>query len=200
MPMTPEDVRAKQFATVRMRTGYDMEEVDAFLDEIEAEVARLSTENERLRDEAVQARTSLAEAEERAVAAPVPAPSAAPAPPPGEQALKMLEMAQKTADDTVADARTKADAMLAEAAAAAEEQTRVLETERTELEGRVAQLRAFEKEYRSRLRSYLQGQLSELDGHRTAAPPAAPTGGPADEATAGAPQQTALDEAPAGTA
>ena len=36
MPLTPEDVRNKQFRTVRLREGYDEDEVDAFLDEVEA--------------------------------------------------------------------------------------------------------------------------------------------------------------------
>lgn len=41
MPLTPEDVRNKQFTTVRLREGYDEDEVDAFLDEVEAELTRL---------------------------------------------------------------------------------------------------------------------------------------------------------------
>ena len=36
MPLTPADVRNKQFSTTRLRPGYDEEEVDAFLDEVEA--------------------------------------------------------------------------------------------------------------------------------------------------------------------
>ncbi len=31
MPLTPADVRNKQFSTTRLRPGYDEEEVDAFL-------------------------------------------------------------------------------------------------------------------------------------------------------------------------
>src|SRR6516165_8045322 len=49
MPLTPADVRNKQFSTTRLRPGYDEEEVDAFLDEIEAELDRLIQENEELR-------------------------------------------------------------------------------------------------------------------------------------------------------
>ncbi|CAM5226349.1 Cell cycle protein GpsB [Streptomyces griseoloalbus] len=49
MPLTPEDVRNKQFTTVRLREGYDQDEVDAFLDEVEAELTRLLRENEDLR-------------------------------------------------------------------------------------------------------------------------------------------------------
>ena len=49
LPLTPADVRNKQFSTTRLRPGYDEEEVDAFLDEVEAELDRLIQENEELR-------------------------------------------------------------------------------------------------------------------------------------------------------
>ena len=49
MPLTPEDVRNKRFTPVRLREGYDMGEVDQFLDEVEAELERLTVENEELR-------------------------------------------------------------------------------------------------------------------------------------------------------
>src|ERR1700731_3496039 len=49
MPLTPADGRNKQFSTTRLRPGYDEEEVDAFLDEVEAELDRLIQENEELR-------------------------------------------------------------------------------------------------------------------------------------------------------
>src|SRR5579859_344224 len=49
MPLSPADVRNKQFSTTRLRPGYDEEEVDAFLDEVEAELDRLIQENEELR-------------------------------------------------------------------------------------------------------------------------------------------------------
>lgn len=49
MSLTPADVRNKQFSTTRLRPGYDEEEVDAFLDEVESELDRLIQENEELR-------------------------------------------------------------------------------------------------------------------------------------------------------
>ena len=49
MPLTPEDVSNKRFTPVRLREGYDMGEVDQFLDEVEAELARLTSENDDLR-------------------------------------------------------------------------------------------------------------------------------------------------------
>src|SRR3954451_4389061 len=48
MALTPEDVSNKRFTTVRLREGYDMTEVDQFLDEVEAELRRLHGENEDL--------------------------------------------------------------------------------------------------------------------------------------------------------
>ena len=49
MPLTPEDVANKQFTSTRLKPGYDETEVDEFLDEVEAELARLTRENEDLR-------------------------------------------------------------------------------------------------------------------------------------------------------
>lgn len=49
MPLTPEDVSNKRFTPVRLREGYDMGEVDQFLDEVESELSRLTRENEELR-------------------------------------------------------------------------------------------------------------------------------------------------------
>ena len=41
MPLTPEDVRNKQFSTVKFKEGYNEDEVDEFLDQVEAELNRL---------------------------------------------------------------------------------------------------------------------------------------------------------------
>ena len=49
MPLSPEDVQNKEFTTVRLREGYDMQEVDEFLDEVEAELTRMHRENDELR-------------------------------------------------------------------------------------------------------------------------------------------------------
>jgi DivIVA domain-containing protein len=49
MSLTPEDVSNKRFTPVRLREGYDMGEVDAFLDEVEAELVRLLSENDDFR-------------------------------------------------------------------------------------------------------------------------------------------------------
>ena len=52
-----------------------------------------------------------------------------------------------------------------------------LENERQVLERKVEGLRAFEREYRSRLKSYLETQLRELEGRTSEAPAAQSSGG-----------------------
>src|SRR4051812_50041742 len=66
MPLTPEDVRNKQFTTVRLREGYDEDEVDAFLDEVEAELTRLLRENEDLRAKLAAATRAAAQSQQQA--------------------------------------------------------------------------------------------------------------------------------------
>lgn len=50
--MTPADVERQRFTTTRLMPGYSMDEVDAFLDQVRDEMARLIRE----RDEARAAR------------------------------------------------------------------------------------------------------------------------------------------------
>ena len=215
MPLMPADVRNKQFATTRLRPGYDEEEVDAFLDEVETELERLLQENQELRAKlaerpgtpAVPALGSaLTEpAPERMAAEPVlPGPQRTPAPTlmgvPGQEpsmdtVARVLVLAQQTADQALADARRgagetlgrarrAADEILGKARAEAEQITSdaraigeslqrdaqeryhqamgSLVHEREELERRVDDLRAFERDYRSRLKAYLENQLRDL--------------------------------------
>src|ERR687898_129361 len=98
MPLTPEDVQNKEFTTVRLREGYDMQEVDEFLDEVETELSRMHRENEELRDKlaAVTRGGGLASAAGPMGApqrpaegqGPKPPPSAAPTPGPTRSSAK----------------------------------------------------------------------------------------------------------------
>jgi DivIVA domain-containing protein len=214
MPLTPADVRNKQFSTTRLRPGYDEEEVDAFLDEVEAELDRLIQENEELR-------AKLAEVLRGGkMAAPLTSPHMdSPELMPSEPlrveperrpepmmkssaednmdtAARVLALAQQTADQAIADARREADETLSRARREADDlltkarrqseqitsdaraRAESLERDaqerhrqamgslvqsREELERRVDDLRAFEREYRSRLKAYLEGQLRDLE-------------------------------------
>jgi DivIVA domain-containing protein len=215
MPLTPADVRNKQFSTTRLRPGYDEEEVDAFLDEVEAALDELIQDNEELRAKLAEvlrgkppvSLTPQAEVPEMMQPEPIrhePEPRPEPvmlAPRrPSEDnmdtAARVLALAQQTADQAIADARREADETLgrarreaddiltkarrqaeqvtSDARARAESLERdaqerhrqamgSLVQSREELERRVDDLRAFEREYRSRLKAYLEGQLRDLE-------------------------------------
>ena len=231
MPLTPEDVSNKRFTPVRLREGYDMGEVDQFLDEVEAELARLTKENDDLRSKLAAAQSSsgapsfakpVAEPEPEtqampAAPAPVAAPVTASAPAASgdstvsggvetirvetvgqasNAAARLLEIATRNADEVVegakndadkivGEARTKAERLESEAKAKADRlesdaRTRAqmldsetaerrqqlfgdLEREKDKLTAEVETLRSFEREYRSRLKSYFTQQLEALN-------------------------------------
>ena len=228
MPLTPEDVRNKRFTPVRLREGYDMGEVDHFLDEVEAELERLTVENEELRAKVAAASTGeptgLIPAITQATPAvqptpavqepvaytppapeptPVPTPAAAPetsrpAPSMGDassaaarlleiasaNADQLMEAAKDEADRIVGEARTKAERLTNEARGKADrletdariraqkldEETNerrsqavaTIERERYEMQREVEHLRAYEREYRARLKNSFQSQLDQL--------------------------------------
>jgi DivIVA domain-containing protein len=143
MPLTPEDVSNKRFTPVRLREGYDMGEVDQFLDEVESELARLTRENEDLRSKLSAAQQGGGSQESSAPAAakaaePTPEPTPAPAPAPvvaaaptetikvttvGEAssaAARLLEIATRNADELVGEAKDEADKIIGEARTKAE--------------------------------------------------------------------------------
>jgi DivIVA domain-containing protein len=246
MPLTPEDVRNKRFTPVRLREGYDMGEVDQFLDEVEAELERLTKENDDLRAKLTAAQSSQppavslpaqpVEPPKPAIPEPVvaPPPVVAPTPTPvgasigggapgtvGEAstaATRLLEIATRNADELVAEAKDNADRIIGEARTKAERiqsearskierlesdaRTRSekldaetaarrsqlfgdLERQRNGLEREVENLRAFEREYRSRLKAYFEQQLQALEGKTDTggSTNAALTGGPNSETT-----------------
>jgi DivIVA domain-containing protein len=129
--------------------------------------------------------------------APVPAPQPVMAPEPmrpaaqleaaavqgqgPEAAAGMLALAQKLHDEYVRNGEQQRDRIVNEArehaqrlVREAEEKQRQtlgsLEQERSLLERKIDELRAFEREYRSRLKSYLEGQLRELEAKAAVVP------------------------------
>src|SRR5690349_7298674 len=223
MPLTPADVHHVAFKKPPIgKRGYDEEEVDAFLDEVERELARLIEENNELRAQAERGggrgggggsdprlaaeladmKSQLDRVQREKVAAEQAARSmqneleqvratggsVVGATGDGEQqALRVLMMAQRTADDHVNDARREADKLLSDARAKAEEVTREarakadalerdarqrhqeamggLDAKRTALQKHIEELKQFEREYRTRLRAYLESQLRDLGDH-----------------------------------
>jgi len=266
MPLTPADVHNVAFSKPPIgKRGYNEDEVDAFLDLVEAELARLIEENEDLREQVAQleqrlgdAQADLEEARSRPpLAAPVPPPL--PPPPPTQQmprqeppppmrpmepqrpvgglppaaddgehhvqVAKVLSLAQEMAERLTSEAKSEADGMLADArhkseqlladarsksdalvnearvraetmlndartrAETLERQSRdkaavlvndaerrqneiigSITREKSVLEKKIEELRTFEREYRTRLKTYLESQLRDLEGRASAAP------------------------------
>ena len=264
MPLTPADVHNVAFSKPPIgKRGYNEDEVDAFLDLVEAELSRLIEENEDLREQVSQLEQSLSNAQadlEEARSRPPAAAAAAAAPvspptqqiqrqePPlrameaqrgmipslgdtGEQGdhhvqvAKVLGMAQEMAERLTAEAKSEADAMLSDARTKSEQllsearsksdglvndararaetmlndartraetlerqsrdkaatlvgdaerkQAEIIGTitrEKSVLEKKIDELRTFEREYRTRLKTYLESQLRDLGERGSAAP------------------------------
>ncbi len=271
MPLTPADVHNVAFSKPPIgKRGYNEDEVDAFLDLVEAELARLIEENSDLREQVERVELQLgntqAELDDaRAAGArapqgpppmqpmqlsqppmqttqihrppdptvavprpPGPPPMAAPHPQlagddlgadPHVQAAKVLGLAQEMADRLTAEAKSEADGMLVDArikseqllsearaksdtlvneartraetmlndartrAETLERQSREkagsmmreaerrqneiigsVQREKSVLEKKIDELKTFEREYRTRLKTYLESQLRGLEG------------------------------------
>jgi DivIVA domain-containing protein len=189
MALTPDDVVTKQFQHVRFKEGFDPDEVDDFLDEIVVEWRKTIAENEELKAklaayesgetpapaaEAPAVEESAPEVVEEAVVEEVPAPAPVSDIAPAAASAGIIELAQRLHDEHVAegkaqrdqlisDAQTQAATIVAEAEAQGREERARLEKERTALESRITELRNFERDYRSQLRSYIEGKLRDLD-------------------------------------
>jgi DivIVA domain-containing protein len=222
MTLMPADVHNIVFKNpANGRRGYDEDQVDGFLDVVEAELTRLIEQNDDLRCSRGDA------VADEPPGAPAPAAPPAPADQPqddsmrasrllalatatgdryvGEakqQAEQMVASAQSTSEQMISeaaakseqmvsaarmrahsmisDSRNRADTMEREAAskaAAHQEEERLhrevlgsLEEKRRSLEGKIAQLRTFEQEYRTFLRSNLDSHLRDLDSRGSAEP------------------------------
>jgi DivIVA domain-containing protein len=208
--LTAEDILNKKFSATKFREGYDVEEVDDFLDEVVRTLNSVQEENEELKSKLAAAERRVAElsradaSSSSAQPAPVEAPQApepepAPVAPPSqavvtknaaepESATGMLQLAQKLHDDYVRSGQEEGDRLIAEAK---EEGSRIvreaeetshrtlsqLEQERSLLERKIDELRLFERDYRTRLKSYLQNLLGDLDNRGSALPPRSNVGG-----------------------
>jgi DivIVA domain-containing protein len=187
--LSAEDILNKKFSATKFREGYDVEEVDDFLDEVVRTLTSVQEENDDLRAKLAAAERRVAElSRSDAAAAAAPAPVAAPMAPPApkgaepESATGMLQLAQKLHDDYVRSGQEEGDRLISEAKAEgsrivreAEETSHrtlsQLEQERSLLERKIDELRLFERDYRTRLKSFLQNLLGDLDARGSALPP-----------------------------
>lgn len=218
MALMPEDLDEKRFTPVRFSEGYDMDEVDAYLDdELKPRLRELLDENERLTQELEAAHNRIAELETAAAEAasrPAPVadapeaetapvedapvvkdepaaaeqaaqkePAAAAAAPaatesPDQSAAGIIALANRLHDEYVKNGEDERDRLIAEAndehrriITEAESKSKStlddLEVKKAELEKTIEGLRTFERDYRNRLRNYLENQLRDLDTSET---------------------------------
>ncbi len=227
MALMPEDLQNQRFTPVRFSEGYDMDEVDNFLDnDVEPRLKELIAENERLKKELEEAHNRIAELESGEAAAPAadasatgetdaiidttrvtdaddsadetaaadaevpadqdaadaaaaPQPAAAPAQEtPDQSAAGIIALANRLHDEHVKNGEDERDRLISEAneehrriVGEAEEKSRATLTElqekKAELDKTIEGLRNFERDYRNRLRNYLENQLRELDTSET---------------------------------
>ncbi|MEV8254145.1 DivIVA domain-containing protein [Rhodoglobus sp. NPDC076762] len=78
-------------------------------------------------------------------------------------AAEIVAEGQASAAEILAESKSNAADIAAQAEAKQREQLGVLEQQREALEGRIESLRNFEREYREKLKSYIEDQLHELD-------------------------------------
>ncbi|MDR2567410.1 MAG: DivIVA domain-containing protein [Bifidobacteriaceae bacterium] len=71
---------------------------------------------------------------------------------------------QEESDQMIAEAKTQAASIVREAEETAARTKARLEQERAELEKEIESLRIFERDYRTRLRTYLKNLLADIDG------------------------------------
>lgn len=193
MPLTPEDVVNKRFQPTKFREGYDQDEVDDFLDEIVIELRRLYQENEDLRQRLLASEARIAELQRsgahfaeqlgspveptfntQITPSPFPEAVADPASLDTNNTNNLLQLARKLHEEHVREGLAKRDELIAEGHATAarlvreaEAQQRAdlsrFEQEKALIEHRIQELRSFEREYRIKLKSYIEAQLADLD-------------------------------------
>ncbi len=205
MPLTPEDVVNKRFQPTKFREGYDQDEVDDFLDEIVLEMRRITQENEDLRQRLLAADGRLTELQRSGATLVQQVNTAEASIPEtttnneafpqaatdlnsfeGNNTNNLLQLARKLHEEHVREGLEKRDALIAEGHATAarivreaEAQHRAdmsrLEQEKALAENDLQTLRNFERDYRAKLKSYIEGQLSDLEAANSTAPKT-PTG------------------------
>ena len=188
--LTADDVLNKKFQATKFREGYEQDEVNEFLDEVVEAMRQLEAENADLKAKLEAANRRVAQLGEGAAITAAPASPVSPvqAEPAvsvpavsGESggqgpaaASGMLELAQRLHDEHVANGKAEGERIVTEARSTGEQIVREaedqrnrtlaqLEKERSALEQKIDELRRFESDYRTRLKSYLQNLLTNVE-------------------------------------
>lgn len=191
MALTSDDILNQKFAITKFRDGYDMDQVDDFLDKIGDDLRQIEQQRDELLSKVEELTAQLEEYQAGAQAQPVSAVPAQEAQPVQEaqptqveqaatspDAIKssaMLQLALELHDKYVNEGETTRDELVAVGEKKARELVNEAEKQRSDvlddlngrrldLQNRINELRDFESEYRGTLRSYIEAQLRNLDG------------------------------------
>ena len=183
MAITVQMIENKEFTTAPM--GYKRKEVDMFLDEICDEMDRLNDEIQSLQIKLSQASQAAAQpmrSARPAVNVPAPLDAVEPAPEAeekapdepepkkaplrtdlGAEAAALLQAAQRVYKETVNDAKNEAKRIVDEAQAKVDDQLKLQQKEREEMDEALRTLRESAREYRKKLETLLTNQQKLLD-------------------------------------
>jgi DivIVA domain-containing protein len=182
LDITPQELRDIEIQ--QEWRGYHRDDVDELLERAAATIEHLEAENAQLRARLAQGAPAAAPP----VAAPRPAPQPAPVPirtADTDVIQRTLVLAQKAADEAVAEARARAEQIVTESEARAQQLVadaeanarRIADAEKSRLEADIARLtearetltadvdalEQFEREYRERLRVAIHAELDLLE-------------------------------------
>ncbi len=160
MPLTPQEIQTQEFH-VRFR-GFDVEEVDGFLEKVAGEVLTLIEQNNNLTEQVESLTREMADYQSK-----------------GKAFQHAILSAQQIADDLLEKSRNEAEQLLADAHGEADEIREAANSEVAALEREVDRLENLRAEIKSELQRMLHGYLGMVE-----APPAAP-----DRAETGPPRQ-----------
>ncbi|MCI1675945.1 MAG: DivIVA domain-containing protein [Ancrocorticia sp.] len=180
--LTEDDVMNMRFKEPKeVSEGYDQDEVDVFLDQVADTIGALTKENAELQNQLKVAQARVTELEGGTGAPVDEAPDSATSTSAfvnptneAEEATGLLMLAQELRDRHIAEGKAESERLVSEAQQKSQQMVddaqdqynrtmAQLEQERSLMERKISELRDFERDYRTRLKSYLESLLSNVE-------------------------------------
>ena len=175
MAITPADIEQKTFSEAK-KHGYDTDEVDAFLDQLSAEVDAMLKKIKDLKDrltaseqQNAAAQAQISQLKEQVANAASAAPVMQPTAPQSSlsasesQISRVLIIAQQSADKLVEDARANAESIRNEADRKAREVIRQALAEKQKELDEIDRLKQSREDFRSEYKKLLQHFMDDAD-------------------------------------